>query len=745
MRNLLTNAMVVTVGLCLLVAVVAFGAVTSDLAAPVYGLALVATVCWAVKLLLADVVTWKKSPMHLPVLAFLVYATVRYFASPIEYESRLELFDVWLCGLVYFLVASNLYHSRHRAVLMGLLVALAVLEAIYGIWQFATRAETALYLQRPQMYFHRGGGTFMCPNHLAGFLEMILGLVLGNIALRRVSSGSAQRGTLAKVFWAYAAVVMMAGIVTTLSRAGWISTAIGVLVVFLWGDWRAQSMWPRIAVALLSVAVLAFITFRIQPARDYISLTMRSGTESEVVKLKDPSLGGRTLLWKAAWDMFRSHPIVGTGAGTWEWMHLKYRDPQVQGHAEYAHNDILNLASDYGSIGFGIVLAALLCFYWQASVVAKSDPSSEHRSFATGAILAVTVILVHSWFDFNLHVLANALVLAAILGLTVAIEEDPIRFPRVKMKRSFRFALAGFLLALATVGAWSFGRTALATRYTELGLAAKRALDWDTATNHFHRAIALDPGFAEPYRRLGDTLHTQSEWRLDPARSHERKALARDALQLYQQSLALNPYQSEAYLRTARLLEILDQDDQALKAYEQVLAIDPNNAFIYLRLGFRYRRVALPFSESDFTNLAALADQLRRQSDPVSRFLWSQFSEPARRVLTDTNSTLEQRQSVLVGDLNKILQGKSIYDAQRFAAVSLSEKARGLITQELEGDKLTLLNRLLLEDAYPTAITKSRRIETSKKAAEAFKRSAELTGSFDNLAWDNFTEVSGWL
>ena len=51
MRNLLTNAMVVTVGLCLLVAVVAFGAVTSDLAAPVYGLALVATVCWAVKLL----------------------------------------------------------------------------------------------------------------------------------------------------------------------------------------------------------------------------------------------------------------------------------------------------------------------------------------------------------------------------------------------------------------------------------------------------------------------------------------------------------------------------------------------------------------------------------------------------------------------------------------------------------------------------------------------------------------------
>ena len=79
MRNLLAGAMMIIMALSILVAVILFGAVSIDLAAPVYGLVILLVVLWAAKLFLAKVVSWKQSPAHLPVLAFLIYVVVRYF------------------------------------------------------------------------------------------------------------------------------------------------------------------------------------------------------------------------------------------------------------------------------------------------------------------------------------------------------------------------------------------------------------------------------------------------------------------------------------------------------------------------------------------------------------------------------------------------------------------------------------------------------------------------------------------
>src|SRR5882672_7632007 len=107
MRNALAGSMVVTMALCIYAAVVLFAAITPDFAAPAYGLALLLTLMWAGKLFLADVVSWKYSPLHIPVLAFVAYSIFRYFSSPIEYESRLEVINTCFCALVYFVAAAN--------------------------------------------------------------------------------------------------------------------------------------------------------------------------------------------------------------------------------------------------------------------------------------------------------------------------------------------------------------------------------------------------------------------------------------------------------------------------------------------------------------------------------------------------------------------------------------------------------------------------------------------------------------
>ena len=114
------------------------------------------------------------------------------------------------------------------------------------------------------------------------------------------------------------------------------------------------------------------------------------------------------------------------------------------------------------------------------------------------------------------------------------------------------------------------------------------------------------------------------------------------------------------------------------------------------------------FSADVLIGLSGVVAKLTIHSDPVSQHLWNQFSLPEQQVLTDLNSTPQQQRSTLIAALNRILRGNSIYDAARFAGVTLSAEALLLLSQNPTGGFLARLNRLLIEQAYPLEIAKSK-------------------------------------
>ena len=113
------------------------------------------------------------------------------------------------------------------------------------------------------------------------------------------------------------------------------------------------------------------------------------------------------------------------------------------------------------------------------------------------------------------------------------------------------------------------------------------------------------------------------------------------------------------------------------------------------------------FSLGDFIDLSAFVAKLRTHQDPISGYLWNQFSASTREVLTSGTSTPEQQKSALVQALNNILKGVLIYETARFDGVTLSPETQALKSQDPHGTDLIRLNRLLLEDAYPLEIAKS--------------------------------------
>ncbi len=92
--------------------------------------------------------------------------------------------------------------------------------------------------------------------------------------------------------------------------------------------------------------------------------------------------------------------------------------------------------------------------------------------------------------------------------------------------------------------------------------------------------------------------------------------------------------------------------------------------------------------------------QLTNHTDLVSGYLWTNFTATGKQTLSNTNSTQAQLASTLTSELNTILQGGSIYDSTRFAAVNLSGRTRRLLLLNPTGSDLVRLNRFLIEDAY---------------------------------------------
>jgi uncharacterized repeat protein (TIGR04138 family) len=112
------------------------------------------------------------------------------------------------------------------------------------------------------------------------------------------------------------------------------------------------------------------------------------------------------------------------------------------------------------------------------------------------------------------------------------------------------------------------------------------------------------------------------------------------------------------------------------------------------------------FSADDFKQLDALAARLRKHSEPVSQFLWQALAE-ATRVAIAAGKSDELLADMLAADLNRIIVSGPLYEAPRFAHLSLSRGAKCLIGQKVKGAHLARFNRLLLEDAYPVELAKS--------------------------------------
>jgi O-antigen ligase len=218
--------------------------------------------------------------------------------------------------------------------------------------------------------FPRVAGALEGPNQLAGYLDVALPVL--------VARALVHRDRVLVLVTGLAAVTVL----LTISRAGIVGCALGIVVVLLVLRPLGGTAWRFAAAVLLVVAAGIAVALRAGVPAGYFSLDQATQSADH--------LANRSQLWHAAIELWRTSPLVGVGAGNYE---LDLAQAGLRDVRTHANSIYLQALAETGIVG---LLATLAMF---GVTIATLGRSAVRRPLVVGALGATVALAAHQIFD----------------------------------------------------------------------------------------------------------------------------------------------------------------------------------------------------------------------------------------------------------------------------------------------------------------------------------------------------------
>jgi len=217
--------------------------------------------------------------------------------------------------------------------------------------------------------------------------------------------------------WGTSFVLVLGAVMISGMRAGWLAIGMVVFAYFvlmLREDNRALRrstiLMPVVAALVIVLSYLASPTVQ---TRVEHTLAMTQGSESAI----DYALSWRVPIFNTSMEMYRTHPVNGVGVRAYRTGYLHYApadDVHVveSGGARHAHNIVLEVMADTGTIGLaGLLVGFVLA--WRA----WRTMSPPNRQEAFPYLVALVLVL----FPFNSHFAIYGTYLSSIIWILVGL------------------------------------------------------------------------------------------------------------------------------------------------------------------------------------------------------------------------------------------------------------------------------------------------------------------------------------
>ena len=288
----------------------------------------------------------------------------------------------------------------------------------------------------------------------------------------------------------------------------------------------------------------------------------------------------RARYWDEALRIWRSHELLGAGAGGYHTARTRIRQDTL--NVRHAHGYIVQTMADLGLVGLAITLALLAA--WLAAAArttgvvgprAQRGPYTPERVGLLTLVAVVVVFGVHSFVDWSWIVPGNA-VLALLCAGWVA-GRGPLTEPlgvspgwraalAAASRTPWRVAGAVGLAALTAVAVWTTWQPQRSVDATDAALQAVEGNRLPEARADVTRARAADPLSTTPLY-VGATVELATN-------------NVSGARRLYQEAVHMQPASPEPWLRLAQFELSQSHARAALRALGPALFLDPRSTTV---------------------------------------------------------------------------------------------------------------------------------------------------------------------
>ena len=511
------------------------------------------------------------------------------------------------CGM-FFLVVNTLKSKRQIDILVYFLIFIGLFEALYAIYQVFTDNPNVWWWQSRVGRAYYASGTFIVSNHFAAYMGMLVSLTFGFMiaqkkkSKRLVSGLGGLRGFVQKVvndfspessqaktiFLFFAGIVMAVSLLMSASRGGILS--LGLAMLFVSTLMFFKKSFRKYAIISICFCLIAFL------------YALHLGIDPTLKKFEhsDQGLQQRLITTRSMFPMLVDYPAVGVGWGNFRYLYPRYVPTEWDGVSSsgYSHNDWIEVGTETGYPGLAIICAAFLIYIYRMTRLWIKRRNLHALGIGIGVLAALLAISFHSYFDFNMHIPANPLTLAAILGIGyAAIHRQGHGYSQsffykkrtIRLTRLVRCALFGLVVFVFSFSVYWSGRHFLAEAAAPTEWNSTMNLNWNPELADIERALSFNPGNFEYHHKRA--LHFMA---LNTDNSEERRTFHLEAKKSLERALRRNPtrgilWYNLGYIYSFKRADLTEYLNTWLpladQCFDAAIQCTPKDAYLLFNIG----------------------------------------------------------------------------------------------------------------------------------------------------------------
>ncbi|MEN3013156.1 MAG: tetratricopeptide repeat protein [Endomicrobiia bacterium] len=509
------------------------------------------------------------------------------------------IFTITNIILVYVFATNYVNRENFKKIYFTFFIV-GFLASIYGILQYF-----GIELIWPKVLNPFGGrcvSTFGNPNFLSSFLILLFPIMMveyfyGNSVVMFIFL-----------------IVYFFALLATLTRSSWLGLTASLVYIFIIlfiEEKKVLKENKNKILILLGVLVLTFLIWPKSPVGKNPSAIERLLEVRQAKEIYSP-LHQRFLIWLCGFDMIKEKPITGKGWGLFELFYPFYQGKYLfikklshRTHANNAHNEIIEVWSQTGTVGLGIYILFLITFFIYSYKLFKREKQIYYKLVILAISSSVLGMLIDNLLNVSIHFCIPAFLYFFNIGALATFDVARVKI-KVKFKSIFRYLLVVVGLSIV-IRLWlnflgeinyfkgfkyskrndlepalyylskanKFQKYEVNNNY-ELANTYARLKRLKEAVYYYYEALASNCGYDEIHFNLA-TVYSQLN-NFDIAKFH------------YTQALFINPLSKEAYMALGSIfLSDIDKNLQsAVKLFEQAILVFPEEKDFYNNLGYLY-------------------------------------------------------------------------------------------------------------------------------------------------------------